>query len=147
MSWVWNNADKLGNLSQVLVAMTAIGAVFFTYLQIRSATISQREATAKNLYREYLLLAFKHPELATPEDDTKLIASDKYRWFVAVLLNCCDEILAGVGHDPVWRDVIIADLEYHLPCLKSKFFLDNDQDRGWSLYSGKLEYLFNKAYP
>jgi hypothetical protein len=146
MMWLWNNAEKLGNLAQIFTAVVAIIALSFAYLQVRSIRQSQREATAKGLYRDYLMLAFKHPNLATPEKDKNLIQRDDYRWFVSVLLNCCDEILDTVDDD-TWRKVIAAELQYHIPYLKSKYFLDLEEDKGWSLYSEKLARVFREAYP
>jgi hypothetical protein len=143
--WLWENAEKIGNLAQVLTLVTAIIAVVFAYRQIYTARRSQQEATAKELYQDYLQLAFKHPKYAVPEaGDKNIIKTDQYRWFVAVLLNSCDEILACVPRDDDWKRIIAAELEYHEPYLTSPYFLNPDEDRGWTLYSKELKEVFEK---
>ena len=83
--FLWENAEKFGNLAQLVLTAAAVIALGFAYLQVRSAEKSQREATAKEIYRDYLMVAFENPELASPDDDNqKIIRDDKYRWFVAV---------------------------------------------------------------
>ena len=139
--WVWEHADKIGNLSQVFLALFTVGTVFFAYYQITSSRASQREATAMQLYKDYLVLSFQHPEYANPERK-KTITEYKYRWFVSVLLNACDEILVCVPADVDWRRIIAAELEYHEDYLGSRYFQNPDEDRGWSLYSKELERVF-----
>ena len=144
---LWNNAEKLGNLAQVALAVTAIVALGLAYLQIRFAQLSQRETTAKEIYRDYLRLAFEYPMLASPDDNNQKIIQDyKYRWFVAVMLNACEEILASSRNDPAWQEVVLAEMEYHKSYLNSKYFLANDEDRGWTLYSTQLKKLFEERF-
>jgi len=147
MMWLWEQAEKLGALAQLALTITAVGALGFAYLQIRGAQRSQREATARDVYRDYLRLAFEHPTLATPEGGRKIIQNDKYRWFVAITLNACEEIHEVFEDDDTWREVILAEMEYHVPYLKSKFFLADDEDRGWKLYSDDLRILFEERFP
>ena len=137
LSPLWDNAEKIGNLAQVLIALLAILALLYTRRQISVARRAQREATAKDIYRGYLELAFAHPQLAIPGPETN-IADGQYRWFVAILLNAGDEILYGTSA-PVWRKVIMAELRYHVKYLQSNEFLD--EDRGWNLYSNELRSL------
>ena len=137
MDWMWQNAEKIGNLAQVLILVVAVIAVAFAYVQIRAATASQREATAKSLYNDYLTLAFQHPQYATPSQ--ALITDDKYRWFVAILLNSSDEILKVGGHK-IWEDIIATDLKYHKSYLTSSAF---ETDQGWNLYSPTLRQIFD----
>ncbi len=139
MTWVWDNADKIGNISQMVTTLIAIGAVGLAYWQVTAARRAQREATAKDLYRDYLRLAFENPKLAVPDpEDEKLIQQEKYRWFASILLNACDEILYCIDDD-VWRSVIITELGYHTSYLQSKFFIE---DGGWNLYSKTLHEVF-----
>jgi hypothetical protein len=145
--WLWENADKVGNLSQGLLTIIAVITVFLAYLQVTSSRRSQRESTAMEAYRNYLLLSFQHPGYATPDEgNKKIIANYKYRWFVAVLLNACDEILDCVPNDVDWKRIIAAELEYHTPYLKSPYFLRPDEDRGWTLYSEELERVFKDRH-
>ena len=124
---LWDNAEKIGNIAQVFIAVLATLALIFAYLQIMSARRAQREATAKDLYRDYLKLAFEHPDLAIPDSNQPLC--EKYSWFVAILLNAYDEILFGTNHE-VWRSVVRAELRYHVRYLQSDAFLKEEE--GWS---------------
>jgi hypothetical protein len=147
MSWItdhvslltplWDNAEKIGSLAQVLIVLLAIFALMFTRRQINVARRAQQEATSKDIYRGYLELAFAHPQFAIPSPEAN-IADGQYRWFVAILLNASDEILYGTSAT-VWRKVIMAELRYHVRYLQSKEFLD--EDRGWNLYSKELRSL------
>jgi hypothetical protein len=141
VSWFWNNAEKIGNLAQVFIAVLASVALIFTYLQIAAARRGQHEATAKEIYRGYLEVAFENPELAIPSPETD-ISSDKYRWFVSILLNACDELLYGTT-DPVWRTVVSTEVKYHERYLGSREFLK--EDKGWSLYSDELQAVAKQA--
>jgi hypothetical protein len=136
MTWLWENAEKIGNLAQLFIALLASFALIFTYLQIAAARRGQHEATAKEIYRGYLELAFEHPGLAIPKSNDH--ASERYRWFVAILLNACDEILFGTT-DPVWRTVVKTELKYHATYLHSDEF---KRDGGWDLYSKALYDVF-----
>ena len=148
MAWLWENAENLGALAQLVLTVIALGALAFAYLQIRFAQRSQREATAKEIYRDYLRLSFDNPNLASPDEgDQKIIADYKYRWFAAVMLNACEEILEVFATDITWREVVLAEMEYHKRYLHSKFFLADDEDRGWKLYSDELRLLFEGHFP
>jgi hypothetical protein len=135
MDWFWEHAEKIGNLAQVMTMFIALIALIFAYGQISSNIGLQREATAKDIYRDYLKLAFKHPQLAAPTRN--LSNNDKYVWFVAFMLNSLEEIIAsGVSG---WEDTIREELRYHTIYLGSDKFIN--EDKGWDLYSEKLENL------
>jgi hypothetical protein len=137
LSPLWDNAEKIGNLALVFIALLAVFAFFFARGQISAARRREREATAREIYRRYLELAFAYPELAVPGPEAN-IAEGKYRWFVANLLNSSDEVLESASAS-VWRKVIMAELRYHVKYLQSKEFLE--EDRGWNLYSKELRSL------
>lgn len=137
LSPLWDNAEKIGDLALALLALLALFALFFARKQFSAARRAQREATARQIYRHYLEMAFAHPELAVPGPEAN-IADGKYRWFVANLLNSGDEILESSAA-AVWRKVIMAELRYHVRYLQSKEFLE--EDRGWNLYSKELRSL------
>jgi hypothetical protein len=146
--WIWEHAERLGSLAQLALTFIAVIALVFAYLQIRSSQQSQQQATAKEIYRDYLRLSFDNPSLASPKDDDQEIISDyRYRWFVAVMLNACEEILATFGNDDTWNNVVLAEMEYHKTYLHSQFFLSTREDRGWELYSSELRALFESRFP
>src|ERR1041385_5194937 len=96
--WIVEHGDKIGGLATVFLAIFAAIAALVAWKQIGDSRATQREATAMKAYREYLLLAFEHPDYANPAK--KIIADYRYRWFVAALLSACDDILVSVPNDP-----------------------------------------------
>jgi hypothetical protein len=138
ISWTWENAEKIGSLAIAMGVPIAIIAIF-------CASRSQREATAKDIYRDYLKLAVANPRLANPrdfeisKDDRKQL--ERYRWFVAFMMNSCDEIARTRGRDEGWRNTIIEDLKMHIEYLRSPEFVD---DGGWGLYSRRLKDIYDR---
>jgi len=141
MEWFWDHADKVGSLSEFATAAVAAVALAFAWAQVVSVRQSQREATAKQIYMEYIKLAFENPKISSPEKaDQEIVKDIKYRWFVAFLLNACDEILAANENDEGWKEVVRIELSYHRTYLGSRTFLGKgeNEDRGWELYSDGL---------
>ena len=153
-------------MCSVLEFLTAFGAIATASVAAWAgiyAVNSQREATAKDIYRDYLKLAFENPEFANPSeffwDLSSLKKNEQYRWFVAFMLNSCDEIarseLRGKGWREIislddtkkregWRKTILLDLQMH------KEYLDDScsefkADGGWDLYSSELKNIAKKA--
>jgi hypothetical protein len=136
---IWGNAEKIGNLAQVGTFFVAIAALIFAYAQVTSAKKSQREATAKTVYHDFLKLAFENPKYAYPERG--LLNDEKYRWFVAIVLNACDEIAWSVFPDHVWEAVVFEELKPHAEYLTSPQF---KEDGEWRLYSPKLKNVWER---
>jgi hypothetical protein len=147
--WVLKNGDKLGGLATVLMMFIALWALSFANRQISA----QREATAKDIYRDYLKLAFDNPKYANPkkfgatskERWKEWIQDEKYRWFVAFMLNSYDEIISSRPGDDDWLLVALADFKVHEGYLTSSAFL-KDED-GWSLFSPALAEIAKKLKP
>jgi len=138
INWILENPDKFASVvmavTAVLAWVTAVGAVLV-------GRKSQREATAKDIYRDYLKLAFQNPEVAEPRKGDAL-REERYRWFVAFMLTSCDEIVRiRPGKD--WRKAIFKDLESHLDYLRSDLFIE---DGGWPLYSPELKRIADEAF-
>jgi hypothetical protein len=143
----YDNAETLRGLATVMTAIVAMVAVIVAVIALITGRNSQREATAKAIYRDYLKLAFENPELANPyrgalkrKDDLK--QDERYRWFVAFMLNSCGEIARSKPGDETWRKAILEDLKMHNDYLKSPIF---DEDGGWPLYSHELRDIWHKA--
>jgi hypothetical protein len=135
---ILETAEILGGLGTVAIALIAVWTAI-------KAVNSQREATAKDIYRDYLKLAFKNPWFANPRefnDPSNFRKNEQYRWFVAFMLNSCDEIARTKSRDKGWRKTIRLDLRMHAEYLKSPEF---DEDGGWGLYSRKLKCIANEA--
>jgi hypothetical protein len=128
---------ELADLAQVGTFFVAVFALAVAYVQITAARESQREATAKDVFRDYLRLSFENPEYGAPSKN--LNQDEKYRWFVAVALNACDEIASSVLPDESWQKVIRGVLVLHRKYLVSAEF---QEDGGWSEYSKELKNLF-----
>jgi hypothetical protein len=144
---MWEHSATMGNLAEVATACLGGVALLFAYLQIEASDRSQRYATAADIYRDYLRVAFENPKLASPcIDDRRIIKSFKYRWFVAIVLNACDEILEATKNDDEWIKVVLAEMEYHQTYLTSKYFSSSLEDHGWKLYSTRLRELFKANF-
>jgi hypothetical protein len=136
MNWILDNAEKLGGLATVIAAIVAIAATLIAVCALRTGRSSQREATAKDIYRDYLKLAFENLDVAEAR-----IRNEKYQWFVSFLLTSCDEIVRIRLTDD-WRKAIGRDLEPHLDYLYSPEF---EKDEGWPLYSPELKAIADEA--
>jgi hypothetical protein len=132
------NAATLGGLA--IAGVTAVVAV----VALKLSWDAQAQATAKGIYRDYLKLAFENPVLANPSLEHKgdLKRDERYRWFVAFMLNACDEIALSIRRNPAWRKVICEDLKFHRDYLLSPEFRE---DGGWTLYSCELKDIGEEA--
>jgi len=145
--WIFDNAEKLGGLATVVTMIAALGALVFASIQIRETRSSQRLATAKDIYRDYLKLAFENPKFSDPaaggwRNEGGWMRDAKYRWFVAFMLNSYYEITLSNPGDKTWHEVIRVDLDLHKDYLNSDEF---KEDGGWRLYSNELEYIFRNS--
>ena len=78
-------------------------ALWFGIEQIRSSREDSREATAKQIWKDYHLHGIQYSELANP-DFSKLDYEKEeydgdrgkfydYQWFVSLMLLACDEVI------------------------------------------------------
>ncbi len=132
--------SSIGDDATVAIAVIAAITAFVTAWAAINARNAQREATAKDIYRDYLKLAFQNPTLANPSDDPN--KSEQYRWFVAFMLNSCEEIARTKSKDKNWSKTLRHDLRMHGNYLKSPQFV---KDGGWGLYSRELKGIFDEA--
>ena len=147
MNWILANAEKLGGLATAGTMIAALCALVFAWNQTTQGRNSQREATAKDIYRDYLRLAFENPKFANPnkllgmaegwKQNGEWIQDERYRWFVAFMLNSYDEIALCNPKDNTWRLVILEDLNLHREYLKSREF--KHDEGGWDLFSSQLQ--------
>ena len=92
-----------------------------------------------------LKLALSNPKLANPskfEHAGDLNKNEEYRWFVAFMLNSCDEIAQTQAEDKDWRKTLRLDLRAHAEYLKSPEFIE---DGGWGMYSDQLKSIADEA--
>ena len=86
-----------------LTTITAVVALVFAILQIRSSREDTQEATAKSTRMEYYLRCIEFPKYVNPELsklDYKKQTLDgspgkffEYQWFVSFMLLACDEVI------------------------------------------------------
>jgi hypothetical protein len=130
----------------IALTLATLTLVIVAICQLISASKSQREATAKGIYRDYLKLALEHPSFANPrhftDDLISLHQNERYRWFIAFMLNACDEIARSQHRNKGWRKTIRLDLEMQAAYLESEQF---QQDGGWELYSEDLRGIAREA--
>ncbi|MBX4967821.1 hypothetical protein [Rhizobium binae] len=106
--------------------LTGIGLVY-AVLQIRWNKQASREAEALQAYRDYLERCVQYPELSSWDMfkkhasngvkgrvyDAWTLDSERYLWFVSILITTCDEILMNVSDAEQWRHTLETQLEYH----------------------------------
>ncbi|HUU24479.1 MAG TPA: hypothetical protein VMW68_02775 [Methyloceanibacter sp.] len=130
MQELWND---LGTLSNVVMALAAVGALVYAHLQIGEGRRAERRADANELWRETLRLGFDNPKLSDPtlrlaEFDYVNLTVDgsketfqKYELFVDTILNASEEIL-DVSPTPEWRAAVRITLREHRAYLLSGHF-------------------------
>ncbi len=129
------NAEFITAVATSILAFVAVLALVEAWWQISVSQRLGREATAIHILHEYEKLCFEYPKFA----NTKLLGTDainfedrhingdkilfeKYQWFVALMLEACDEMIHAFGKEKDWKRYLIHHLEYHKPYLKSRCF-------------------------
>jgi len=140
-------AQTLGGFSGVLAAAFALIAIPIAWWQISSNINLGRETLAMETYQEYLKLAFENPqysgaaiaartiglvdsdfdwEEASREECTALWSgirgrlteqSEKYLWFLSLLLSSCEKIVDHAPNSDGWTSAIQDQLRYHFSSL------------------------------
>jgi hypothetical protein len=112
--------------------------------QIEADHQEQGESTAKSIFREYLRLAFEHPDLAEPDYPKLAAEPDKYKkysWFVAHLLWACEEILQYEKGE-IWKKNLQTNVDYH----REYFINDSDfKEKDFPLYDPSVQELVRSA--
>ena len=129
--------DILGNVSEIVIAVSTVATAVVAILairvakrQINASNRSQREATAIEIYSGYLKLAIDHPEESrrdkyNPEERVSVIAT-KYDAFVTYLLFAAEEVLNLVPDDQEWRHALKVDLSHHKEFFRSDAYKKED---------------------
>jgi hypothetical protein len=107
------NLAFIGNIAVPIIALIAGGIAIF---QIISSANSQRRSTAYALYAKYLSLAMENHKFAYGvESEIRENVNDyaKYKWFVATMLLCFEEILISCPKESDWIETINAQLRRH----------------------------------
>jgi hypothetical protein len=86
-------------------------------------------AESESFYNDYLQLCVEHPLSASPDQSGVEYTSEmiaRHAWFVSIMLSACDKILS-TSDDPVWVEVVSAQLKQHKTYLSSKEFIDSEE--------------------
>ena len=130
MTSLW---EDLGTLSNVAMALAAIGALVYAHLQIGEGRRMEREADANELWRETLRLGFDNPKLSDPTlnladfnyvdltVDGSKETFQKYELFVDNILNASEKVL-DVCPTNEWITSVRIQLKQHHSYLLSEHF-------------------------
>jgi hypothetical protein len=135
--------QKHGNTAQMVSAFMAVAGIGALMLQLNAIRGNGREATAQQIYLNYVRVALDYPQFAQP-DYPRIKAGDeqdqtRYRWFVYLLMSACDEILENVDSS-AWRNSCAYDLRSHLG-----FLCDKADARFLSQFSARMGQLVTDA--
>lgn len=111
----WN---KLAN---IIMAIIAFGALWYTKRQLRSNREESRRATAYATYQEYLNLCFNNASLAYGNEEQiakNEITKISYPWFISQMLFTFEQILENQKKDKQWETAITHQLKQHAWFLK-----------------------------
>jgi hypothetical protein len=129
----------------VLGVLFMVGGAIIGIFRRRKNAKEAGYAEAESLYIEYLQSAVQHPLCASPEQEGIEYTPEmqaRHAWFVSTMLYACDKILSA-SKDPVWEEVIMAQLQTHKTYLIGTEFVEGEEIT-W--YGKELQKLYNSMY-
>lgn len=111
--WLTERSAALQALGSILTAMVAVAALAGVIYQVETSREVQREASAKDAYRNFLDASFQNPQFATP-DICALRAQKlegRYQAFVTYFLFAAEQV---IDIDSEWRTSVRDELALHL---------------------------------
>jgi hypothetical protein len=136
-------ADRVQVVSAVVAvigAIVAIAAAGIALWQVKAARSLQRETLARQMYTQYLELCFENPEYASA-DHKATANTEKYEWFISVMLNAAEGISMFVPNDDEWRQTLKDQIGYHSDFIGSDAFQQNVARH----YGAKMRNLIDEA--
>lgn len=103
----------LAHISTIATALVAVLALVIAIWQIRAAENIQREASAREAFKEYLKLAIDKPDFANAQPSENKGAKSGYEWFVTYFLYSAEQIYTTYPDDPQWHKGLAAEVCYH----------------------------------
>jgi len=107
----------IGGIAAAVTAGIAVLAAVFAYQQLTVTPRSQREVSAREIWKDYLRLCVEYPHLAsgdiTKETAKSPVEFEQYEWFVAFMLDACESILLFVADEDEWLDAIDGQIGFH----------------------------------
>jgi hypothetical protein len=119
--------ENWGNVANLVMALAAIAALLYAFVEVRSARDDSREATAIQTWMEYYLRCLDQPQYACP-DFKKLKSSKelyKYEWFVSFMLLACDQVIRLPKGGPNWEQFVRNNVSYHSDYFNDRYFSGN----------------------
>jgi hypothetical protein len=129
----------------VLGIVFMIGGSIFGFFQKKKSAREAAYAEAEELYNEYLQSCVEHPLCASPDQEGVVYTPEmkaRHAWFVSVMLSACDKILSA-STDPVWEEVVSAQLHQHKEYLTSKSFIESEE---LTWYGHRLQNVYAKEF-
>ncbi len=125
--------------SAIGTLLTAVG-LGYAALQIRWSKQASREAETLQAFRDYLDRCVQYPELSSWDMfrkhasegvtgrvyDAHTFNSERYLWFVSILITTCDEILVNLSDAKAWQHTLETQLTYHRELLVETPELNGD---------------------
>ena len=130
-------SEKGSNVANVVMALAAIAALLYAFVEVRSSRQDTREATAIQTWMEYYLRSLEYPKYACPEllklDYNKLdkLEHDEefnnYQLFVSFMLLACDQVirLPKDKGGPNWEHFVRNNVSYYSEYLNYRYFSEN----------------------
>lgn len=135
---------RWGNISQITAATVAILALAGAAYQVSEIRANSRETNARQIFRNYLELAFNNPKYSKPNYDALKKAGgdeyERYSWFVTNLLYACEEIGASFPKDEAWRSSCKDSLSSH-----ARYLCDTSEQDDLSAYNLWLQNLVKEV--
>ena len=122
-------AQVANGWAAVFTSGIAFVAGLLAFLQLRSNQRVAREASAYEIFRDYMKLAFDNPKYSKPDWAAIVIdpeSVEKYSWYVGCLLWACDEVLQSTTMTPAWESTVRGHLRSHRLFLSSAQFRSED---------------------
>ena len=131
--WDWLTDTPAANFGQFLsgvagVATAAIAgvALFYAYRQLVATPKSQREANAREVWKDYIRICIEYPQFAgggiTRANAKGDVEFEQYEWFAAFMLDACESILLFVADEDEWLLSVDGQLGFHREYLCSSDF-------------------------
>lgn len=120
---ILNSLKEYATLLGVIIGFIT---VVIAFEQLKSSKNESRLTNAKQIYKDYLLLAFNNPEFSSLDknDYFKLKCEkekyEKYEFFVSYMLFVSEEILELTEYDNNWENTLKTQIKYHYYYLNEK---------------------------
>ena len=111
----------LSHISTIATALVAVLALVIAIWQIQAAANIQREASAREAFKEYLKIAIDKPDFANAQPASGVKgAKSGYEWFVTYFLYSAEQIYATYPDDPQWQKGLASEVCFHADYLSGE---------------------------